>query len=329
MLAADDDCALVYGFLEAVEWRVRSHRLVFDPQRPGAGGQINLDGLDADQVAVVLNTGEARAFGGSNDLLAAVANLFKQTAASVVVVKGGASGCKVFQSDMQSEIDGVPVGACPTVHVWPLGSDDTFAAGFAHAWADGADPIEAARIGSAAAAYWCGTQNPILSDAVLDGDSEGLSGLGLSHLDTDAHGSAPRVYLAGPFFDLGELWLVDLVRNALLAQGVEVFSPLHDVGIGDESVARADIEGLRTCSAVLALLDGSDFGTVFEAGWAECADIPVVGYASRPDKEGAKMLTGLSGELHSDLSTAVYRAAWRALGAPALTRTSTLHNSGS
>jgi nucleoside 2-deoxyribosyltransferase len=85
-------------------------------------------------------------------------------------------------------------------------------------------------------------------------------------------------------------------------------------------VARADIEGLRTCSSVLALLDGSDFGTVFETGWAECAHIPVVGYATKPDEEGTKMLTGLSGELHNDLSTAVYRAAWRALGAPALPR---------
>lgn len=112
------------------------------------------------------------------------------------------------------------------------------------------------------------------------------------------------------------------MRNALLAQGVRVFSPYHDVGPGDESVAVADIEGLRQCSSVLALLDGSDFGTVYEAGWAENAGTPVVGYASQPDKEGAKMLTGLGGELHDDLSTAVYRAAWRAMGAAPVVRTS-------
>ena len=81
-------------------------------------------------------------------------------------------------------------------------------------------------------------------------------------------------------------------------------------------MAQKDIDGLNECTSVLALLDGSDFGTVFETGYAERAGIPCVGYASNPDREGAKMFTGLSGELHGDFSTAVYRAAWRALGAP-------------
>lgn len=317
-LRGEDDAALVFGMLEEADFDVRAKRMVYDPQRPGSGHTINLDGLQFDELALVLNAGEARAFGGRGTIEDSVSNLFATTLANTIVVKGGASGCSVFtrRGPQSSRV----VSAFPTPSVWPLGSGDTFAAGFAHAWTQGADAQEAARIGSASAAYWCSTQSPVLPDNLLLGDAATLPDLALVPLpDTTPSTEPPMVYLAGPFFSLGEHWLVDLVRAALTAHGVRVFSPLHDVGHGDESVALADIEGLKKCSSVIALLDGSDFGTVYEAGWAERAGIPVVGYASRPDKEGAKMLTGLGGELHTDLSTAVYRAAWRAMGAPGLT----------
>lgn len=320
VLRGESETALVFGMLERAQYEVRSKRLVFDPQRPGSGDRMGLAGLQADEIAIVLNAGETMAFGGGASIVQSVGHLFDQTGASVIVVKEGASGAHVFQREDQAAGGagaGIAVGAFPTSRVWPIGSGDTFAAGFAHAWGAGADPVEAARTGSAAAAFWCGTQNPVLPDTILGGsESDWAERHGLALLAEPARDLVPRVYIAGPFFNLGERWLVDLVRKALLAQNMAVFSPFHDVGLGDESVAKADIEGLKTCTAVLALLDGGDFGTVFEAGWAEHASIPVVGYASRPDVEGAKMLTGLSGELHDDLSTAVYRSAWRALGAP-------------
>lgn len=316
-LRGEDDRALVFGMLEQADFDVRARRMVYDPQRPGSGHSINLDGLEFEQLALVLNTGEARAFGGSPNVEGSVAALFASTPAATIVVKGGASGCRVFARDTPGESHWI--SAYPTPAVWPLGSGDTFAAGFAHAWGSGADSIEAAQIGSASAAFWCFTKVQALPGGLLSGNPAALDDLGLRPLPTVTGASKPpMVYLAGPFFSLGEHWLVDLVRAALHAQGVRVFSPLHDVGHGDESVALADIEGLERCSSVIALLDGSDFGTVYETGWAEHAGIPVVGYASRPDKEGAKMLTGLGGELHADLATAVYRATWRAMGAPAL-----------
>jgi hypothetical protein len=323
-LVGDDDTALVFGLLETADVRVRAHQMVFDPQRPGSGDAINLTGLQFDRLALILNSGEARAFGRSMTIDVAVANLFTQTPAEIIVVKGGASGCMVFD---RSQPNPEHVAACPTTSVWPLGSGDTFAAGFTAAWSAGADPVEAARVGSSSAAYWCSTQGPVLPKEILDGNDTFAAAIGIVPLSVAKVGAevvgqdAPMVYLAGPFFTLGERWLVDLVRDALWAQGVRVFSPFHDVGPGDESVAIADIEGLKRCSSVAALLDNSDFGTVYEAGWAERDGLPVVGYASRPDKEGAKMLTGLGGELHGDLSTAVYRAAWRAFGAPAVKTT--------
>lgn len=323
-LVGEDDAALVFGLLETSDMQVGAQQLVYDPQRPGSGDAINLTGLAFERLALVLNSGEVRAFGGSQDITTAVATLFEQTPAEVIVVKGGASGCLVFE---RSKPNPQRVAACPTQSVWPLGSGDTFAAGFTAAWSAGADPVEAAKVGSASAAYWCSTLGPVLPEEILAGDGVFGAAIGITPLpgapqDLDvAAQEPPMVYLAGPFFTLGERWLVDLVRDALWAQGVQVFSPFHDVGPGDASVAIADIEGLKQCTSVIALLDNSDFGTVYETGWAECDGIPVVGYASRPDKEGAKMLTGLGGELHDDLSTAVYRAAWRAFGAPAVKRT--------
>jgi nucleoside 2-deoxyribosyltransferase len=86
------------------------------------------------------------------------------------------------------------------------------------------------------------------------------------------------------------------------------------VGGGGPEVAAKDIEGLERSSAVLALLDGADAGTMFEAGYATARGIPVVGYAERRDTEGWKMLGGTGAEIHTDLSTAAYRTIWYAMG---------------
>ena len=85
------------------------------------------------------------------------------------------------------------------------------------------------------------------------------------------------VYLAGPFFNMPELWLVDEARLALRGMGLKVFSPYHDVGIGiGEDVAPKDIEALERSRAVLAIVDGVDTGTIFEVGYARALAKPVV-----------------------------------------------------
>ena len=44
---------------------------------------------------------------------------------------------------------------------------------------------------------------------------------------------------------------------------MDVFSPVHDVGPGPASeVAPVDIEQLRECDVVFAILDGLDSGTL-------------------------------------------------------------------
>jgi nucleoside 2-deoxyribosyltransferase len=122
----------------------------------------------------------------------------------------------------------------------------------------------------------------------------------------------PKIYLAAPFFDVGQRWLVEVVRSALMDLGAEVFSPLHDVGYSVPDAAAHDLAGLATCDSVLALLDGSDPGTVFECGWATDHGIPVTGFCQRGDPEALSMIRGSGANVRDDLSSAVYAAIWRA-----------------
>jgi hypothetical protein len=41
-----------------------------------------------------------------------------------------------------------------------------------------------------------------------------------------------------------------------------------------------------------------------------------VGYTEQPNPEASKMLLGTGAELHEDISTAIYRSIWAAMGMP-------------
>ncbi len=301
-IVADDDTVCVFGMVERGEVAVRARRGVFDPQRPRTRAPLDLTGIAIDELVLVVNMTEARRLTGTDDIDEAAGRLLSVSDAVAVVVKRGAAGARIFPRRGEP----TSIGAHPTSSVWTLGSGDTFAAGFTYAFANGADFVEAARVGSASAASWCGSRIPAVPAEVLNGSAP------QPPLDGTENGT---VYLASPFFTLGELWLVELARGALLAQGVTIFSPWHDVGLGGVEVAAKDLAGLDRSTAILALLDYSDAGTVFECGYGTNAGVPIVGYSEHLDEEAMKMIVGTGAEYHNDFTTAVYRAAWRSLGA--------------
>lgn len=298
----EEAAVLVFGMIEGRP-PVRAASVVIDPQQPRELARLDLDGIEAERTAVVLNAAETAAISGiSGDVAAGARKILAENPVDVVVTKRSMRGALVTTPDDQHV-----VAPRRTASVWPIGSGDAFAAGFAHAWAvGGSDALGAAEIGSRVAAKWCST-------GLFDMDAEVFAG-GDPIGPPVAVNDAP-VYLAAPFFTLAERWLVDLCRAAL---GPHVFSPLHDVGrrIGSDTatdIAAADLAGLDGCSAVLALIDRSDPGTVFEAGWARRSGLPVVAYGETIDESAATMIGGTGANITDDLSTAVYWAVWEAM----------------
>jgi nucleoside 2-deoxyribosyltransferase len=306
-IEATDDNILTFGLIESGRLRLTCRSLTVDPQRPRDLSGLDLSAADFERLAIVCNLSEIRALGGDPNPITAAQAVRARHGAEVVVVKLGAVGAAVVDDDVHR------IGAHPTSKVFPIGSGDVFAGAFARSWGAGATALDAARSASASAAWWCGTLSPSVPIDVLDGHPPAIATIAPEALVGDGD---PKVYLAGPFFDIGQRWLVELVRESLRSLGASVFSPLHDVGVGGDEVAVADLQGLNGADAVLALVDGWDPGTVYECGWAARAGIPIIALGNQFDSEAAKMLVGNGAELHRDLSTAVYRAVWAALGMP-------------
>lgn len=123
---------------------------------------------------------------------------------------------------------------------------------------------------------------------------------------------AGRAYLASPFFTLGQRWLVDEARRALSELGLQVFSPVHDVGSGPaELVAPLDLAALDQCDLVFAILDGLDSGTLYEVGYARALNKPVYALAQTVSPEDLKMVEGSGCRVYDDFVTALHHAAWR------------------
>jgi nucleoside 2-deoxyribosyltransferase len=121
-----------------------------------------------------------------------------------------------------------------------------------------------------------------------------------------------RVYLAGPFFTIAQLWLIEEARRCLTDAGMKVFSPFHEIGPGPaEEIGPADIAALNECDAVFAVLDGLDSGTIFEVGYARALDKPVVGFAQTVTEEDLKMIVGSGCTVIPDFVTAILAVAAR------------------
>lgn len=96
------------------------------------------------------------------------------------------------------------------------------------------------------------------------------------------------------------------------------FSPYHDVGIVDSSniksestaIAEKDLEGLINCDVVLAVISGTDAGTLFEIGYAKANNKKVVILSQNVNDNDLTMLIGTGCDVTDDFTTAVYKASW-------------------
>jgi len=173
----------------------------------------------------------------------------------------------------------------------------------------GLPPRDAADLASRATSYYCETQGfPTSADLA----SHPFVPLEVS--EAYRGGVRRQVYLAGPFFDLAQVWMVEQARRNLQELGLEVFSPYHDVGLGSaEDFVVQDLLAINQCDLVLAITDGLDPGTVYEIGYARALNKPVVVYSERHKGESLKMMEGSGCTLCADYTTAVYTTLWEAV----------------
>lgn len=298
-LIIEADTIIRFGMMEG-DAVVRAKTAVYDPQATLGARHFRANGSTAERLAVIANRREIAQLSGSSDVVAGARQVLQQDRANVVVVKCGLSGALVVTASSQRQVP-----AYRSDLVWTLGSGDLFVAAFAHAWAlERLDPVDAADVASRCVSLYSNTQS-IPTETIQDLRRETL---------TPATFRSGTVYLAGPFFTLAERWLIEEARRALLDFGMEVFSPIHDVGSGPgHIVAPLDLAGLDRCDRVLALLPGCDPGTLYEVGYARHKELPVIGYAETVSDEDLKMLVGTGCTVSRDFATALAHTCWQKL----------------
>ena len=292
---------VAFGMLEATA-KIEGEWVVYDPQSPRSPMPFRAQGGKAEHLALVLNKSEARMLSGETELEAIKKALFEKEGCECLVVKCGAEGARVYAS---VEDDGTVIPVYKTRYVWPIGSGDVFTTVFAYYWFAGSKATEAALKASRAVASYCEGQGDV--DRVADAVREGME------YEEFVPKNKGQVYLAGPFFTLSQKLFVSECRNLLRAMSVEVFSPYHDVGEGKaEDVAPKDIEHLKDCNCVFAILDGLDSGTLFEVGYAVSIGKKVVAYVENETEGSLKMLAGTGCDIEKDFTTALYKTCWYA-----------------
>ncbi|HFD3845192.1 MULTISPECIES: PfkB family carbohydrate kinase [Serratia] len=294
---------LRYGMLEGSAV-VDADYAVYDPQNVTNPEPFTANGSKAQHLALILNCYEARALSGKRELSdqQQAEFLYNNGHAEVIIIKQGPAGALIFDRGVISHIP-----AYETSYIHKIGSGDVFVAYFAYEWMINKKTAhEAANQASLTTAFYC--ENGLFPSFV------GLAEFNPNPIKLSQNfieGGNRKVYLAGPFFTLAQLWLVEQAQRNLTALGMDVFSPYHRVGHGTaEEVVEKDLDAIRQADVVFAIGDALDSGTIYEVGYARARDIPVVFYAENESEGDLKMMEGSGCILSTDYVTAIYKTLW-------------------
>lgn len=90
-------------------------------------------------------------------------------------------------------------------------------------------------------------------------------------------------YIAAPFFNPDQVTRVELVKAILETKGLTYFSPKDDSAVEDindpenrKKVFALNHNSISASKGVIAITDGKDPGTIWEAGFAYSENIPVI-----------------------------------------------------
>ena len=106
-------------------------------------------------------------------------------------------------------------------------------------------------------------------------------------------GKKHHCYIAAPFFNPDQTTRVALVEMLLEKHGLTYFSPRKQSAIGPisspevrQQTFQINIDNIENAEFVIAITDGKDMGTIFEAGHAFANDIPIIYVAFTLGKDG-------------------------------------------
>ncbi|WP_111894921.1 PfkB family carbohydrate kinase [Acinetobacter sp. MB5] len=295
-----------FGFMEGTAI-INCEYAVYDPQNVISAELFYSNGSKAKHLAIVLNQYEAKSMFQIDDISELLLQIAVSQQAEIVILKKGPDGCLVYDHKT-NKINHVP--AFKTEKVSKIGSGDNFVAHFGYAWMEQKkSAYEAALQASKATAYYCETEGFINPERLKE-----YSPPPIVLSEKFKNGFKPKIYLAGPFFTLAQLWLVEEARRNLIDLGLDVFSPYHDVGKGSaEDVVRKDLIGVHECDILFAISDGMDSGTIYEIGYARAIHKPVIVYAESESEENLKMMEGSDCKIYKDYVSAIYQTLWLAI----------------
>ncbi|CAM3617283.1 PfkB family carbohydrate kinase [Rahnella victoriana] len=304
---------LIFGMLEC-SFKTKSVYAVYDPQNTLSTESFSETGSIAKHLALVLNEHEAKVLNGSHEdenIYDIISSLHIKEKAEVIVVKRGPTGAIVSYGNNTYNIS-----AYKTDNVWKIGSGDCFSAHFANNWINNKDkPEVAAQKASIATSYFCNTSILPLPFVLRDyspipvmGESDNLKNT--------------TIYLAGPFFTLSQIWLIEQARYNLQEMGLQVISPYHDIGVIDPNntsrkeqaeISAQDLNAIVRSDIIFGIADGNDPGTVFEIGYAVSLGKKVILLAENCPKNDLTMFCNENVEITHDYVTAIYKTLWSAL----------------
>lgn len=113
-----------------------------------------------------------------------------------------------------------------------------------------------------------------------------------------------KVYLASPFFKPEQIERIEFIEKLLEEYGYKVFSPRKEFVVKPDASSEdrkkgfnGNCEAIDKCDFVLAVTDGKDMGTIWEAGYAFAKNKPILYFAETLGNNDFNLMLAESGQL--------------------------------
>jgi len=295
-LKIESENIIAFGMLE-VDFKLSGNKIVYDPQTPIKPKKFSEFGK-AKELVYILNKNEAFSIASSENIEDIKNCLFNSEKAKAFIIKDGPFGAILYLKDKE-----IKIPSYITNNVNKIGSGDIFTSSFGFYWiTKGLTLEDSALNASKSTAIYC--------DKKVYVDTSIIDNFDYQEFNHQAF-SEKQVYLASPFFAISELILIDKIRTAFLSFGVKVFSPFHDIGLGDEvSIAKKDLEGIEKSDIIFCILDNFDSGTLIESGYSLAKGKKIIGYHRTCNENQLLMLKPANILFYQHLTTAIYQTIW-------------------